>query len=294
MKKLIFVIIVLIGIMSTQLIYAKESCGVATAQHIRQYAWFIKCKSGRQFTCDAMGGEDGISWKCECDSGDCKGEKYYSDINEAAQTSCCSAENRITVSKEGAVTTEEKVKSVEKKSTTVKETAKEKAERDAVIAKTNVEWDTVNLPKMVDFFFKTLDEAATQGGGLAGSKGADYMMIKIIAETHEKGGKGGAEAINLVKSEFVLYNLFELHINDEISCAVTVEEAKELKDMKDVAYMSGGAWATNGIRKMLDFTDDQGNPAGLKRMKMLFKHVFESQPRIKEIYMKNPHRKHCH
>lgn len=169
-----------------------------------------------------------------------------------------------------------------------KETAKEKADRDAAITKVIATYDN-GLPKVVDEFFSDLDKSATANGyGFASVKIADAMISTKIAQMAEKGGIENAMAA------FMEYALFEMHINDEISCAVTVEEAKELKDAKDVAYMAGGAWATNVLRKTIDVQDNSGNDTtSLKRYQKVIKHILDSTPHIRQLYMKNPNRKHC-
>lgn len=277
MKKLVFVIVVLIGIMSSQLIYAEESCGVATAKHKGQYAWIIKCKSGRQFKCDSVGGEDGVGWECECDNGPCKG-RWNSDINEAAQISCCSSENQTPVSEESNIKSEEKVKLTKKiKKTKLDPLTSEQIETSK---------------KFVNGFFALLDKYATSGQlGLGGSKLSDIMISRDITQIAEKGGLdllGGA----------ALYTLFELHINDELSCAVTVQEAKELKDVKEAAYMAGGA-------AMMNFLRDPTNSPNFNRQgtatpeqieiwkKLCDNTLYQTIPLIKKLYLKHPDRKHC-
>jgi hypothetical protein len=279
MKKLVFVIVVLIGIMSSQLIYAEESCGVATAQHNGQYAWIIKCKSGRQFSCDLVGSEDGTGWECECDNGPCKG-RWNFNLNEAAQTSCCSAENQTPVSEESNIKSEEKVKMTKK---ITKKIAKETTKLEPI----NI--DAKKAETIVNKFFAHLDKSATSGPlGLGGSKLSDGVIFREIVESAEKGG------INLLAGAMV-YTLFELHINDELSCAVTVEEAKELKDMKDAAYAGGGAAMMNFLRDPLNspnFNQDT-SPENKEAVKKSCNNVLQAIPLIKKMYMKHPDRKHC-
>ena len=106
MKKLVFVTIVLIGVMSTQLIYADE-CGVASAKPDSQYRWSVECIGGQRFSCHKTSGNEGVGvgWTCECDTGNCKGE-WNPDIKVAAKTSCCSsriARNRFIAYNNGTV-----------------------------------------------------------------------------------------------------------------------------------------------------------------------------------------------
>ena len=277
MKKLVFVIVVLIGIMSSQLIYAEESCGVANAKINASISCIINCKNGRQFKCDSVLSDEGIGWQCECDEhGTCKGRRN-SDINEAAQISCCSAENQTPVSEESNIKSEEKVKLTKK------------------IKKTKIEpltYDRKAAEKIVNAFFADLDKAATSGPlGLGGSKLADIMISRDITQIAEKGGLdllGGA----------ALYTLFELHINDELSCAVTVQEAKELKDVKEAAYMAGGAAMMNFLRDPTNSPnfnrEGTATPEQIEIWKKLCDNtLYQTIPLIKKLYLNNPNRKYC-
>jgi hypothetical protein len=272
MKKLVFVIIVLIGIMSSQLIRAEESCGVATVK-VSSYSAIIKCKSGRQFSCDSVGGEDGTGWECECDNGPCRG-KWNSDLNESAQISCCSAENQIPLSKESNTKSEETA-------IPTKKIAKEKA-------MTHNQQIVEGAKDVINNFFTLLDENPAT---------FDVQMAGAIPKMLEQGVKSNnlETLLRNILAAAANYTIFELHIDDELSCALTVQESKTLKDYKIIAYISGGKIALEKMRKLPEIIADSGyKPEAVKEAKKVSDDFFnQTIPVLKKLYMENPNRKHC-
>jgi len=143
----------------------------------------------------------------------------------------------------------------------------------------------------VDSFFEALNKSATTGSlGLGNSRTADMLMLKQIAELAEHAGTYPNGYIGAI-----FYILFELHIDDEISCAITVQEAKELKELKDNAFMAGGGAMVEYLRDPLNspYIKKGKSPEAYELVKQLNADVWQTIPLIKKVYMKHPDRKHC-
>jgi hypothetical protein len=261
MKKLVFVIIVLIGIMSSQLIHADESCGTASGiYHGTSYA--ITCKSGRQIKCDQVLSDQGMGWKCDCDEHDgCKGA-WDSEIDQASKISCCSAENQIPVAGGSNVKSTEPVKSEKLTPAELRELKKATGLMnkggEAFVVKTFFE-----MKNKYSFAF-------------------DSMMVKQVAE-----GVKNPNLTNTAASLTLLCIMLDLRFNDEMSCATTREEVKTIKDYKVIVNLY-----YNTLANYIKTLTLNGIPqAQFNRMKDDF--FNRSIPLTKKLYLTSPEREHC-